>query len=165
MRLLIETLTLVDIPSKAHKTDAGIDFYLPQNLGYIINGGKGINVETFKDDKTARVGIAIYPHKSVLLPMGIRLEFDKNWGLFFVNRSGMAAKKHLFRGSCLVDADYRGELFVNLTNVSDEKQYLFPGEKLIQAVFLPVPDVEIIEGKVNMNTERGEGGFGSTDKK
>ena len=52
-----------------------------------------------------------------------------------------------------------------MTNVSNEKQYLQPGEKLIQALMLPVPRVEVIEAKVNENTDRGEGGFGSTDKK
>ena len=170
LNLKVEKLTNVTIPSKAHKTDAGVDFYLPADLEYIVKNGKNINIELYKrkmkpeDDFITSAAIVIHPHDSVLLPMGIRIEFDKGWSLLFVNRSGMASKKHLFRGACLVDQAYRGELFVNLTNVSNEVQYLLPGEKLIQAVFLPVPEVEIIQCKVDMNTDRGEGGFGSTDK-
>ena len=165
LKLKVQKLTNVELPNKAHTTDAGIDFFLPKDLNYIIQNGKYINIEGLKDGNIVRTAIAIYPQESVLLPMGVRLEFDKEYALFFVNRSGMATKKHLFRGACLVDSAYRGELFVNLTNVSNEKQYLLAGEKLIQALLLPVPQVEIIEGNVNMNTDRGEGGFGSTDKK
>lgn len=97
--------------------------------------------------------------------MGIKTQFKPGWALVFFNRSGMATKKHLLRGACIVDCDYRGEIFVNLNNVSDKVQYLLPGEKLIQAMLLPVQEVDIEEGKVDIETERGEGGFGSTDKK
>ena len=90
---------------------------------------------------------------------------NKDYALVFFNRSGIATKKHLLRGACIVDSEYRGEIFVNLNNVSNETQYLLPGEKLIQAMLLPVPEVDIQEGKVDIDTERGEGGFGSTDKK
>ena len=163
--LKIERLTDVEMPHKAHSTDAGIDFYLPKDLNYIIQNGKGINVEAYKDGDVIKTAIAIYPQESVLLPMGIKTEFYKGYGLLFVNRSGIAAKKHLFRGACLVDAAYRGEILVNLTNVSNQKQYLMAGDKLIQGLLIPVPYVNIIEGEVNKETERGEGGFGSTDKK
>lgn len=165
VQLKIQRLTDVEMPNKAHTTDAGIDFYLPKELNYIIQNGKGINIEAFKDGDVVRTAIAIYPHESVLLPMGIKTEFGKEYGLFFVNRSGMATKKHLFRGACLVDSAYRGQLFVNLTNVSNEKQYLQPGEKLIQAMLLPIPEVQITEAEVDVNTDRGEGGFGSTNNK
>ena len=165
INLKVEKLTNVELPKKAHNTDAGIDFYLPTDLTYIIQNGKGINIEAFKDGDIVKTAIAIYPNKSVLLPMGVRLEFNKDYALVFFNRSGTATKKHLLRGACVVDSSYRGTLFVNLNNVSDEIQYLVPGEKLIQALLLPVPEVNIEEGKVNINTDRGEGGFGSTDKK
>lgn len=165
LTLKVEKLTDVKLPYKAHSTDAGIDFFLPKDLNYIIQKGKGINVEAINVDGIVKTAIAIYPQESVLLPMGIKTEFNPGWALVFFNRSGLASKKHLFRGACIVDSNYRGEIFVNLTNVSNEKQYLQPGEKLIQALMLPVPRVEVIETKVNENTDRGEGGFGSTDKK
>ena len=164
IKLKVERLTNVRLPNKAHKTDAGIDFYLPEDLNYIIQNGKGINIEAYKDNNIVKTSIAIYPQESVLLPMGIKTEFDKDYALVFFNRSGMATKKHLFRGACIVDSEYRGEIFVNLTNVSNQKQYLLPGEKLIQAMLLPVPEVIIEECELDYKTERGESGFGSTDK-
>lgn len=165
INLKIQKLTNVQLPNKAHSTDAGIDFYLPQDLNYIIQNGKNIKIETYNDNGIVKTAIAIYPNQSVLLPMGIKTEFNNNYALVFFNRSGIATKKHLLRGACIVDSEYRGEIFVNLNNVSSETQYLLPGEKLIQAMLLPVPEVEIIEAKVNTNTDRGEGGFGSTNKK
>lgn len=165
LNLKIEKLTEVEMPNKAHKEDAGIDFYLPKDLTYIIQNGKGINIEAYKDGDVVKTAIAIYPQESVLLPMGVRTKFDEGWALVFFNRSGIASKKHLFRGACIVDSNYRGQLFVNLTNVSNQKQYLLAGEKLIQALFIPVPEVDIQEGKVDIDTERGENGFGSTNNK
>lgn len=165
INLKVQKLTNVQLPSKAHSTDAGIDFYLPQDLNYIIQRGKNIKIEIYNDNEIVKTAIAIYPNQSLLLPMGIKTEFNNNYALVFFNRSGTATKKHLLRGACIVDSEYRGEIFVNLNNVSNETQYLLPGEKLIQAMLLPVPEVEIIEAKVNINTDRGEGGFGSTDKK
>ena len=109
--------------------------------------------------------IAIGAHDSVLIPMGIKSKFEEGNALVFFNRSGIASKKHLFRGACIVDSEYRGTIFVNLTNVSDEVQYLQPGEKLIQAMLLPVPEIEVVEDKVENDTERGEDGFGSTNNK
>lgn len=165
INLKIQKLTNVQLPNKAYSTDAGIDFYLPQDLNYIIQNGKNIKIETYNDNGIVKTAIAIYPNQSLLLPMGVKTEFNNNYALVFFNRSGTATKKHLLRGACIVDSEYRGEIFVNLNNVSNETQYLLPGEKLIQAMLLPVPEVEITETEVNTNTDRGEGGFGSTDKK
>ena len=165
INLKIQKLTNVQLPSKAHSTDAGIDFYLPQDLNYIIQNGKNIKIETCNDNGVVKTAIAIYPNQSVLLPMGVKTEFNNNYTLVFFNRSGTATKKHLLRGACVIDSSYRGELLLNLNNVSNEKQYILPGEKIIQGLLLPVPEVQIIEAQVNTNTDRGEGGFGSTDKK
>lgn len=54
---------------------------------------------------------------------------------------------------------------LNLTNVSNETRYILPGEKIIQGLLFPVPEVAIEEGKVDTNTDRGECGFGSSDHK
>ena len=163
INLKIEKLTNVETPNKAHKTDAGIDFYLPTDLNYIVKNGKNIKIELYKDNNIDKTAIVIYPNESVLLPMGVKTEFNKDYALVFFNRSGTATKKHLLRGACVVDSAYTGELLLNLNNVSNEKQYLLPGEKVIQGLLLPVPEVEITEGIINKDTDRGEGGFGSTN--
>ena len=170
LQLKVEKLTDVKLPYKAHKTDAGLDFYIPSDLNYVVKNGKNIKVGLYThnmeptNDTITSTAIEIGPHESCLIPMGIRCEFNNGYALVFFNRSGIATKKHLLRGACIVDSAYRGEIFVNINNVSNNTQYLLPGEKLIQAMLLPVPNVDIIEGKVDMNTDRGEGGFGSTDK-
>lgn len=171
INLKIERLTNVQMPSKAHATDAGLDFYIPSDLAYVVKNGKNIKIGMYKrllqptNDTIISTAIEIGPHESVLIPMGIKTKFDPGYALVFFNRSGIATKKHLFRGACIVDSEYRGEIFVNLTNVSNETQYLLPGDKLIQAMLLPVYDIRVEEGKVDNDTERGDGGFGSTDKK
>lgn len=162
LELKIEKLTKVETPRKAFPTDAGIDFYVPNSIKYVQKNGKNINIDLDKEGKHA---IVIYPNESCLIPMGIKLEFNKNYALVFFNRSGIATKKHLLRGACIVDSSYRGELFLNLNNVSKETQYIYPNDKIIQGLLLPVPEVKIKKGKVNIETDRGEGGFGSTDKK
>lgn len=171
INLKIERVTNVQMPSKAHATDAGLDFFLPADLGYIVREGKDVKIGLYTrkmeptGDVISSTAVEIGPHESVLLPMGLRVEFPQGYGLVFFNRSGIAAKKHLFRGSCVVDNGYSGILYVNLTNVSNNIQYLLPGDKLIQAMLLPVYDIRVEEGKVDNDTERGEGGFGSTDIK
>lgn len=171
MKIIVEKLTNVELPNKAHETDAGFDFYLPYDLDHIVKNGKGIKIglqsktDELTGDKYFINSVEIEPHKSILLPMGIKTSLPYGYALVFFNRSGIATKKHLLRGACVVDQGYTGEIFVNLNNVSDETQYLQPGEKLIQAILLSVPKVNIVEGKINNDTERGEGGFGSTDKK
>lgn len=169
LNLTVEKLTNVKLPCKAHKTDAGIDFYMPESLEYVLAGGKGIKVsladKVVNDETIKTLALYIEPHESVLIPMGVKLSFNNDYAMVFFNRSGTASKKHLFRGACVVDSGYTGQLFLNLTNVSNETQYLFPGEKLIQALLLPVPEVDIEEGKVDIHTDRGECGFGSSDHK
>ena len=169
-KIIFERITDVQLPSRAHKTDAGLDFYIPNDLNYVEKNGKNVNigyclkkVEQTEEFITTKA-IEIRPHESCLIPMGIKSKFDDGFALVFFNRSGIATKKHLLRGACVVDSSYRGEIFVNLNNVSDKTQYLLPGDKLIQALLLPVNIAEVEEGKVENDTERGEGGFGSSDK-
>ena len=169
INLTVEKLTEVNMPCKAHKTDAGIDFYMPNKLDYVLAGGKGIKVsladKVVGDETIKTLAVYIEPQESVLIPMGVKLSFNKDYAMVFFNRSGIASKKHLFRGAGVVDPEYTGQLFLNLTNVSNKTQYLFPGEKIIQGLLFPVPEVDIEEGKVDIHTDRGECGFGSSDHK
>ena len=66
-----------------------------------------------------------------------------------------------------IDADYRGELFVLMTWIGEGKSYTIEkGERIAQMVIAPIPESEFTEVELESlgDTERGEGGFGSTGR-
>lgn len=111
--------------------------------------------------------VTIAPHGRALIPSGFAIEPESNgFGAFIFARSGLASKK----GICLansvgvVDSDYRGEIKVALLNTSEKEYTVQPFERIAQLVFMPVEIAEFIEADELNETERGEGGFGSTGK-
>ena len=64
----------------------------------------------------------------------------------------------------MIDSDYRGEVLVNLANIGDEAYEIAPFERVAQLIVTPVVLPELVETDVLDETERGEGGFGSTGK-
>ena len=82
------------------------------------------------------------------------------------NKSGIASKKGLIVGACIIDSDYQGEMHLNLWNVSNKAVVLDAGTKLVQMILVPIllPLLqEVVEEELFVNeTERGTGGFGST---
>ena len=89
--------------------------------------------------------------------------------LQIMNKSGIASKRQLITGACVVDAGYDGEIFVNLQNIGPRPQVIEPGQKIAQAVLLPIvlPDFEVIEEDLvyGTKTSRGPGALGSTGDK
>lgn len=65
----------------------------------------------------------------------------------------------------VIDSDYRGEIIVALHNDSDEIQTVQPKERIGQAILMPRYEMSWEEVDELNTTERGSGGFGSTDKK
>ncbi len=63
-----------------------------------------------------------------------------------------------------VDADYRGEICAILINHGDQAFKIEPNQRIAQLVIAPVVRVELVQDCELSETERGEGGFGSTDK-
>ena len=81
------------------------------------------------------------------------------------NKSGIASKRGLVVGACVVDRGYTGEIFVNLHNPSDRTQTLHAGDKIAQAVFVKIEtNVKLVESDTiyDDETSRGEGALGST---
>ena len=81
------------------------------------------------------------------------------------NKSGIASKRGLIVGACVVDRGYTGEIFVNLHNITHRNQTLHEGDKIAQAVFVKVrTDIELIDSDhiYDDETSRGEGALGST---
>ncbi len=82
-------------------------------------------------------------------------------------RSGLATKHGitLANGIGVIDSDYRGEIMVALLNTSSEPYTVAPNERIAQLMFLPVLYANLIASAELDETERGEGGFGSTGRK
>ncbi len=110
----------------------------------------------------------IYPKEIVKIPTGIaaQIEGDENCVLLIYARSSTATKKGLAPVNCVgvVDKDYRGEIIVPLINQSSELTSIAPGERIAQLVITPVFLPEVKEVSELSETERGTGGFGSTNK-
>ncbi|WP_347923181.1 dUTP diphosphatase [Pontimicrobium sp. SW4] len=93
------------------------------------------------------------------LPIGIEAQVRP--------RSGLAAKKGItvLNAPGTIDADYRGEIGVILVNLSNEEFIINNGERIAQLVIAKHERAEWEEVNVLSETERGEGGFGSTGTK
>lgn len=109
--------------------------------------------------------ILIRPHETVKIETGIAMEIPNNaFGAIFA-RSGLATKQGLRPSNCVgvIDPDYRGEIIVALHNDTEEEQIVPAGSRIAQFILMPKSihlDFEIVEELGN--TERGDGGFGST---
>ena len=111
--------------------------------------------------------IELAPGKLVKIPTGIAIELaDNGLAAFLFARSGLGVKHGITLANSVgvVDSDYRGEICVGLCNVSDETYTIQPRERIAQMVIMPVICAEFVEAETLGDTERGEGGFGSSGK-
>jgi dUTP pyrophosphatase len=140
------------LPTRAYESDAGMDiYYCPSDKN--------------SPSSMAEEGYPVLPRQSATMSTGIKVEVPYGHMLEIKNKSGIASKRQLIIGACVVDPGYNGELFVNLHNIGLNTQYIYPGDKIAQAVLVPVVHCgieEAHEDDLNANTLRGEGGFGST---
>ena len=140
-----KTRPTAKVPERAHRTDAGVDFFFAPSEG---------------------VAARVKPSQSVLLETGVKVEVPPGCMLQIMNKSGVATKTQLITGACVVDEGYDGEVFVNLQNIGENTQYIEPGQKIAQGVFVRIekPQIqEISEDNIyGAKTSRGSGGFGST---
>lgn len=111
--------------------------------------------------------VLIQPHETVMISVGIKTEFTPGYAALIHARSGLATKKGLTPANKVgvIDADYRGEWFVALHNHSNIPQTIEDGERIAQVLFQEVEHPEFIETEDLSETDRGEGGFGSTGTK
>lgn len=104
--------------------------------------------------------------ETVMVNTGIALEIPDGFAGFVFARSGIASKRGLAPANKVgvIDSDYRGELMVALHNHSDKTQTIGKNERVAQLVIMPYIAAEFIETDRLSDTERGNGGFGSTGK-
>ncbi len=104
---------------------------------------------------------------SLRLPTGIAIEMESaDYVAIIAARSSMAAKYGvtMANGIGVIDSDYRGEISVLLYNHSQEEFVIHPGDRVAQLLLLPVDLPDIVEVEELSQTQRGEGGFGSTGR-
>ena len=152
-------------PVRANPSDAGLDlkFNYEEDERDLLFG---------KDEngKPKLLPVRIEPGCSVVLGTGLKFGIPHGYMLQIMNRSGNAAKKRLVVGACVVDSGYDGEVFVNLHNIGLETQYIEDGDKIAQAVLVPVVPVRFVETSSDnlydwypiTISDRGDGALGST---
>lgn len=126
------------MPTKAHDADAGFDIYAPKRT-----------IVRAKD--------------SAVIDTGVHIEIPEGYVGFLKSKSGLNVK-HGIRGEGVIDAGYTGSIVAKLYNDGDTFVVFEEGEKIIQIVFLPIPNVELEQVSNFEETERGDNGFGSTGK-
>ena len=130
------------IPQYAHKTDCGADVYAVEET-------------------------VIKPHTTQIVKTGIKMAIPAGYEVQVRPRSGLSLKTPLRIANApgTIDSDYRGEIGIIMENTGNITQTIAKGDKIAQLVIAPTPMMEFDEVTELDSTERGEGGFGSTDKK
>ena len=142
------------LPERAHATDVGMDvFYCPdpeQSSPCIWEPERHFKIP---------------PGENCLIPTGIKVDLQSGCMLEVKNKSGVASKRQLIVGACVIDPGYTGEIYVNLHNIGRKTQEIKAGTKIAQMVLVPVVMCgieEISYDPSDCETSRGSGGFGST---
>lgn len=111
--------------------------------------------------------VEIKPGQTVMIGTGIAMEIPEGFvGLVFA-RSGLACKEGIAPANKVgvIDSDYRGEIKVALHNHSKSERTVENGQRIAQIVIVPFAVPDFVEAVELSDTERGQGGFGSTGKR
>ena len=111
-----------------------------------------------------REPVTLAPQEIRRIPTGIAIELPKQTAGMVYPRSGLASKFGITLINCVgvIDCDYRGELQVPVVNLSGKAFTISHGDRIAQLVVTPILTPETQEVDALSQTERGEGGFGST---
>ncbi len=107
------------------------------------------------------------PGETFLIPTGISIFIkNPNYAGLILPRSGLGHKHGIVLGNLvgLIDSDYQGELLISCWNRGDKSFLINPLERVAQLVIVPVAQAKFNLVDDYIETERGEGGFGSTGK-
>lgn len=183
----------VKLPQRAGEHEAGIDFFIPNNLTVmdIFEANKNIpDIHLYQGNSEWPSAGTVCLHTSedgyinniclgagsrIIIPSGVHALIEPwNSELIAANKSGISTKKGLIFGAQVVDSTYTGEIHISLINPGEFPQSISAGEKAIQFIHTPIllTKVEQIpwdgyDGFLNNAkhwSERGENWQGSTDK-
>lgn len=108
--------------------------------------------------------IVLKPMERVLVPTGLSMQVPEGYELQIRPRSGLSIKFGIVAILGTIDSPYRGEIKVILINLGTEPFLINPGDRVAQAVLNKVESIDWKEVATLDETERGEGGFGSTGR-
>ena len=139
------------MPTRAHSTDAGLDLYAPH--AFVVPQSSASTEETI-DGFLAKAG-----HYTV--DTGVHVAIPAGYVGMIKSKSGLNVKCGIISEG-VIDSGYTGSIRVKLYNLGNEKVLIEEGQKISQLVIMPIitPDLELVDSLED--TERGNGGFGST---
>lgn len=129
---------------------------------YATNGSAGMDLRACLDE-----AVVLEPGQTELVPTGIAIYIeDTGLAATILPRSGLGHKHGIVLGNLvgLIDSDYQGQLFVSVWNRGNTTFTIEPSERIAQLVLLPVVQAEFDIVKDFSETERGDGGFGSSGR-
>ena len=126
------------MPEFAHKTDAGADLRSP-------------------------ICATVPTRGSVVIDTGVHVEIPEGYVGILKSKSGLNVKHNLI-GTGTIDSGYSGSIRVKLYNLGDTDYQIHKGDKIIQLVIMPCVYCEFTEVEQFADSERGDGGFGSTGR-
>lgn len=174
MNILFNKIRKVKSPDRAYGTGDAVDFFVPEYSHEFLSDleSKNPNKQHYECSVSPSLDsmtITLSPSGRINIPSGIRVIIgDPDTCLLGVNKSGVASKKGLVLGACLIDHDYQSEIHLSVINTGDEPVQIKTGEKLVQFMHLPVLHTVFQEvcsedfDKLKPDSTRGCGGFGSS---
>ena len=105
----------------------------------------------------------ISPTSTRMISTGLAFELPPDHVMLLFLRSSMS-KRGFVSNTGIVDSDYRGEVYIPVSNVGGGYLFVDQSDRLGQAMIIPRPRIEFDEAEELTPTERGTGGFGSTGK-
>lgn len=116
-------------------------------------------------DLLASEDLAMAPGAQVLVSTGLKLAIPVGWVGIIKDRSSVSLKR-IYTHAGVIDASYRGEVKVVLSNHSTESYHISAGQKFAQMIVVPylAEAIEVSKAEMLGDTNRGQGGFGSTGK-
>lgn len=126
------------MPTRAHEADAGYDLYSRENA-------------------------VIYHGDSHRFDTGVHVQIPRGYAGLIVSKSGLNVRYGV-QSEGLIDADYTGSITVKLYNHGNAAVRIEKGQKISQLVIIPIITPELEQAESLEETERGDGGFGSSGK-
>ena len=127
---------------------------------YATEGSAGMDLRACIDN-----AMELEPGQTELIPTGLAIHIeDPNLCAMILPRSGLGHKHGIVLGNLvgLIDSDYQGQLFVSCWNRGETSFTINPGERIAQLVLVPVVQAAFEVVDEFSDSDRGEGGFGSS---